>query len=220
MAHHPHYPFPMDRPPNEPFRRRGQRADVQADPGIGHPYLRGRELKRGTTDRNRQQRASREAAEREALAKAVAERAARALEVAHSNRSDARWTPAACFRAFRHFYAAEGRSPSVSDLGSLESLPSRSTIARVFGSLNAGLVAAGLPLNHVSEHRLRWSDEEILEALRQAELEGEPTSEPFRVGRRKPWIGTIERRFGSWRVAKALASGQHSGAEPPPTVTR
>lgn len=84
------------------------------------------------------------------------------------------------------FYAANGRSPRVADLTASDQLPSPSTIACLFGSFNSGLVAAGLSLNHVGEHHRHWSDAEILEAIRQAAQDGEPTSQGFRTGRRKP----------------------------------
>lgn len=59
----------------------------------------------------------------------------------------------------------------------------------------------------VAGHRQRWSDDEILNALRQAELEGEAASEPLPLWCRKPCIGTIERRF---LAAQARAS-THQG---------
>lgn len=205
----------MPRPPEEPFRRRGQPADIArpSRPEGGHRYRRGKDQNEIAAARQRERQAAREATEREFLSRLVAERASRAAEVPRKPRRDARWTTEACLNALQSFYASNGRTPRGADLTESAELPSISSVARLFGNFNAALVAAGLPLNHVAEHPHRWSDREILDAIRQAEAEGEPTSEPFRVGRRKPWIGTIERRFGSWRIAKALTARQPESPE-------
>ena len=105
------------------------------------------------------------------------------------------------------FYAATGRAPRVADfVGRRDGRPTAPSIRRVFGSWNAALFAAGISVNRASGAGVRrhWSDEEILEAIREAARQGEATSDPFSTGRRLPWIGPIELHFGSWRVAKRL----------------
>jgi hypothetical protein len=193
------------RPPYMPFLRRGQRAEVK-QPTIDTPYGRsgGRQ-----EERRRQKRLERVDREREVTELTLEERFLRLAELPPSGeRGPGHWTRERCIAGLRAFHEIEGRTPRLDDFQKARHWPpSAATIWRVFGSWNSALVAAGIPVNRATgaSGQRHWSDEEILEAIRQAEREGEPTSAAFRVGKRLPWIGTIEHRFGSWRVAKSLA---------------
>lgn len=118
-----------------------------------------------------------------------------------------RWTPETCLEALKAFHARNGRSPTMREFARSRrgTVPSPSTITRLFGSWSAALAAAGLDLHRTVKSNPRYTDEQILAAIREAALAGEPTSRPFQSRQRRPWIGTLERRFGSWRVAQALA---------------
>ena len=89
-----------------------------------------------------------------------------------------RWTPATCVEVLQAFYARHGRSPAVREFAAARrgTLPHSSTVCRLFGSWSAGLAAASLPLNRTVSSTPRWTDEQILAAIREAALAGEPTS--------------------------------------------
>lgn len=118
-----------------------------------------------------------------------------------------RWTPATCVEALKAFHARHGRSPTMREFAGAQrgTQPSPSTITRLFGCWSAALSAAGLDLHRTVSSNPQWTNEQIPPAIREAAVADEPTSRPFQSGQRRPWIGTIERRFGSWRVAQALA---------------
>lgn len=196
---------PSPRPPAVPFKRSGLPRS-SARPGAGpHEYRR---------DRGRAEAAGRAKAKRRAARKRLQEELAAATraklrEVAavRGHRVPGRWTPTTCVEILQAFYARHGRSPTMRDFAEAprRNFPNPSTVTRLFGSWSAGLAVAGLPLNVAVNSKPRWTDEQILAAIREAALAGDTTSRPFRLGNRRPWIGTIERRFGSWRVAQAFA---------------
>lgn len=191
-------------PPTTPFLRHGRPAERKQQTGA--PYLRTRGSDRRYRDRQRRESIS---LEREVTERALEKRLLRLDELpARDGGTRAKWTRERCITALQAFYEVTGLAPRIADFEvRRRGQPAASSIRRVFGSWNDALVAAGIPVNRAtgSGGRRQWSDEEILEALREADRAGEPTSAPFRTGRRLPWMGTIERRFGSWRAAKSLA---------------
>ncbi|MGB8647994.1 MAG: HNH endonuclease [Anaerolineae bacterium] len=94
----------------------------------------------------------------------------------------------------REFHRTYGRSPSVRDF------PGGSTIEKHFGSWNAALKAANLPLNKVG----KFSDQDLLDKLRvfYQEHGRAPTLDEL------PGAATIEQRFGSWNNALTTAGLQ------------
>lgn len=195
----------VSRPPAVPFTRSGRPQPVAPDDFLAHEYRRGRGQKAADERAKSQRRAARDLRQQELAAATIP----RLSEVAARRQGWAppRWTPATCVGALRAFHVRHGRSPTMREFAVARrgTLPSPSTITRLFGSWSAGLAAAGLDLHRTVGSDPRWTDEQILGAIREAALAGEPTSRPFQSGQRRPWIGTIERRFGSWRVAQALA---------------
>lgn len=203
------------RPPAVPFKRSGFPRPTAPEPSLSHEYRRDRTRIAAEERAKAERRAVRERREKE-LAAATEPRL---REVAALRRRwvPSRWTPASCVEVLQAFHARHGRSPMMREFADARrgTLPHPSTISRLFGSWSAGLAAAGLPLNRtVTSNPRRWTDEQILEAIREAALAGDVTSTPFRLGQRRPWIGTIERRFGSWRVAQALAGVVEPAAPP------
>ena len=91
----------------------------------------------------------------------------------------------------REFYQRHGRSPTIRDF------PGGSTIEKRFGSWNAALQMAGLPINKQG----RFSNEELLDKLRLFHQQHgrPPTLQEFPSG------STIEQRFGSWNSALEAA---------------
>lgn len=76
------------------------------------------------------------------------------------------WTPEAVLEALRDWFEEFGEPPRVADTHGASRLPHTQTVAGCFGSWNAGLLAAGLPL--VCDRRPeRW--EEIERRLRAGE---------------------------------------------------
>jgi hypothetical protein len=92
--------------------------------------------------------------------------------------------------SLRAFYKAHGRAPAMRDF------PGGPTYEYRFGSWNAALRAAGLPINKPGF----VSNEEMIAALQNFyhKCGRSPTLDEF------PKAGTIEQRFGSWN--KALES--------------
>jgi Homing endonuclease associated repeat len=97
--------------------------------------------------------------------------------------------------ALRRFHAAYGYVPSVREWAELGQRPSTPAIIRHFGSWNAALTAAGLA---VTRPRPRWSDEDILTAIRafEARHQRPPSTTDFGGGS-LPGFETIRVRFGS-----------------------
>jgi sulfur relay (sulfurtransferase) DsrC/TusE family protein len=91
----------------------------------------------------------------------------------------------------RAFYKTHGRAPSI------RNFPGGPTYEYRFGSWNAALRAAGLPINKPGF----VSDEEMITALQDFynEYGRSPTLDEF------PKAGTIEMRFGAWNKALEVA---------------
>lgn len=207
---------PVAKPVDEPFVRHGQRATEVEN---GDPYrYQVRGLKRPPRHRSKSS-AGLEAAERARLRVGLEERATRLRSVGGgSGRGGpvARWTPDRIIVVLRTLADTLGRPPTMADLQARprSSWPSPSRVRIVFGSWNAALTAAGLPLNATGHPRRQvWSDEEILRAIRDASAADDPGQRPFREGRRRPWLATITIRFGSWSVAQSLALGNRMNDE-------
>lgn len=76
-----------------------------------------------------------------------------------------------------------------------------------YQSWNA-VAEVGLPVDATDRARHRaWSDEDILQAVREAAAARDGGQTPFGEGRRRPWLATIIIRCGSWWVAESLAIG-------------
>jgi hypothetical protein len=83
--------------------------------------------------------------------------------------------------------------------------PDIGAVARTFGSWGAGLRAAGL-----EPARRRWTDGEIVEALREwTARHGRPplSSDWRRAATDHPTAALVQGRFGSWRAALEAAGG-------------
>lgn len=120
------------------------------------------------------------------------------------------WTAPRIILALGQLAAIVGRTPTIGDLESRPRAqwPSPSRVRVVFGSWGAALAAAGLrPKSADHSPRRVWSDEEILQAIQDAAAAGDPGPGPFKEGRRRPDLGTITARFGSWSTAESLALG-------------
>ena len=87
--------------------------------------------------------------------------------------------------------------------------PSAGVYVKRFGSWNAALSAAGLPLNKKGARCRRWADSEILEALRALaeNLGRRPVHSDFvsRDPAEMPSLPLIRRRFGSFKKAVEAA---------------
>lgn len=155
----------------------------------------------------------REIAERTRLAAQVQKRAQRIRAVAGDapdRDATALWTGEDILNALPRLARILGHTPSITELQacSRKQWPSPACVRVAFGSWNAALAAAGLPLNRIDARaRQRWSDEAILGAIREAAAAGDPGQKPFREGRRHPSVATIATRFGSWSVAESIALG-------------
>lgn len=98
-------------------------------------------------------------------------------------------------------YAAEfGETPAKQELEwPPTGYPSSRTVRRHFGSFTAGLKAAGL-----QPREKRWSEEAIIEAMREFERETDfwPRSSDWTVACEDwPSASTVYLRFGIWQVA-------------------
>lgn len=203
---------PVARRLDEPFMRRGRCGEVRRAPTGDYRYrVRGGV---GTSGLPRARPVPEsEAAERQRLVKALDERVALMLVVGPRTVRSGRvamWTAERITAALRDLGRSLGRTPTMADLQSRprSRWPSPARVRIVFGSWNAAVAAADLPLNATGRARRRmWSDDEILQAIREAAVEGDHGQRPFREGRRRPWLATITVRFGSWSVAEALALG-------------
>ena len=196
---------PRPRPPAVPFKRSGRPRPPTPDATVSHEYRRDRGPSAAGERAKAERREARDQREKELAA--VTEPRLREVAALRQGWVPPRWTPTTCIEVLQAFYARQGRSPTMREFANARrgTLPHPSTICRLFGSWSAGLAAAGLPLNRTVSSSPRWTNEQILAAIRAAALAGDPTSRPFQLGQRRPWIGTIERRFGSWRVAQERA---------------
>ncbi|MDQ2894089.1 MAG: sigma-70 region 4 domain-containing protein [Actinomycetota bacterium] len=124
-----------------------------------------------------------------------------------------RWSAEAIIDRLRADLAANGTPPRASDWKhSINDRPTPGTVARIFGSWNAALQAAELPVDH---RYGCWTKEGILEALRRLEQElGRPPTSPelnTAPGPGYPTAKAVARAFGSWRAA----ARQLSWPQPP-----
>jgi hypothetical protein len=124
------------------------------------------------------------------------------------------YTDQQILNAVRTHAREHGRAPLASEW---DASPDRNIISQRFGSWNAALQTAGLSPRRI---RRAWSDEEILEGLRQfADHYGRPPRSTDRVGplAHYPSPALAVTRFGSWSAALRRA-----GLEPgnPPPVTK
>lgn len=122
------------------------------------------------------------------------------------------WTRERLLAALRRDAARRGRTPVREDWSkATRSRPNAATVAKSFGSWNAGLRAAGLEPN---VERDKWTDVTVLKALRELErgLGRQPTSSDVtRPPAGYPNNAVIRRKLGSWGAA-CRALGWH--AEP------
>lgn len=197
---------------DEPFVRRGQRAEALQRRTEPYEYQ-VREVRHAIGLRRPKPSAARELAERDRLAAVLKERAERMGGLGDFDAGARRgtiWTASRITTALSDLARMLGHTPTIAELGSRprSRWPSPSRVRIVFGSWNAALAAAGLTLNATDRAPRRlWSDEDILQAIRDAAAAGDQGQRPFREGWRRPWLATITIRFGSWSVAESLALG-------------
>lgn len=122
------------------------------------------------------------------------------LEAAEVGVNKPSWTPEEILVALRAFAAEFGKSPAKQELEYPPTgYPSSRTVRRHFGSFTAGLKAAGL-----QPREKRWSEEAIIEAMREFERETDfwPRSSDWTVACEDwPSASTVYLRFGSWQAA-------------------
>ena len=96
---------------------------------------------------------------------------------------------------------------SQSQLKADENSPSERPFVREFGSWTAAKEAASLDPNPEFERGPTYSDEELLEILREvaAEIDGSVSKSDVDERQRVPSSSTYQMRFGSWSKAKELA---------------
>lgn len=200
----------------KPLLRRGQRAaDLRLRPASGP-------ARRVLVRRQVTSKAERLGAEWEDLVAKMQKRAL-AIRGLTSRKAEhdpiAFWTAPRIIAALGQLTVTLGHTPTIGDLESRPRAmwPSPARVRTVFGSWQAALAAAGLR-PQVADHAPRrvWSDEEILQAIQDAAAAGDPGEEPFREGRRRPRLGVIAVRFGTWSVAESLAMGADRGDPEPP----
>ena len=116
------------------------------------------------------------------------------------------WDEESVLEAFRRWEREHGKPPSSADWNrSGEYWPNDSRVRQMFGTWNAGMEAAGMPVRAKTPSSRTYSDEDILDAIRTAFREGDRTSDSFRTGRRRPYLAVITMRFGSWNQAVVAA---------------
>jgi hypothetical protein len=128
----------------------------------------------------------------------------RLLEAAQVGINKPSWTQDEILVALRKYAKEFGKPPAKQELEwPPTGYPSSRTVRRHFGSFTAGLRAAGL-----ESREKRWSEEAILEAMREFEVETGrwPRSTDWEVACENwPSTGTVYNRFGSWRTALDIA---------------
>lgn len=73
----------------------------------------------------------------------------------------------------RYFYDKEGRSPKIENFSDDPKYPSCTTYQRVFGGWNKAIELAGLSINLGGNKGYKYTNEELLEFLRQFYRENE-----------------------------------------------
>lgn len=123
------------------------------------------------------------------------------VEVVHPS-----WKPEQILAALRGYVQEFGRSPSKEELEwPPTGYPSSRTVRRHFGSFTAGLRAAGL-----QPRGARWSDEAIIEAMREFERGTDFWPQPTdwaTACEDWPVAATVYRRFGNWQTPLEIAMG-------------
>jgi hypothetical protein len=121
------------------------------------------------------------------------------LEAAEAGVNKPCWTPEEILAALRAYAAEFGKSPAKQELEYPPAgYPSSRTVRRHFGSFTAGLKAAGL-----QPREKRWSEEAIIEAMREFERETDlwPRASDWTVACEDwPSASTVYLRFGSWQA--------------------
>lgn len=133
----------------------------------------------------------------------------------HTEAPPTRWEDAELIDALKAWADAHGRCPKITEWPCSPECPSSQTIRKRFGSWPRALRRAGLkPAASLLGHK--WTDEEILEALRVwTERHGYPpkTRDWLGTGPGRPCRDTVRNRFGSWRKGLA-AAGVAEGRKP------
>jgi Homing endonuclease associated repeat len=129
----------------------------------------------------------------------------RLLEVAEVGVNHPSWNSEEILAALRAYAKQFGRPPAKQELEwPPAGYPSSRTVRRHFGSFTAGLRAAGLEPRGAK----RWSEEQIIEAMREFERETDywPRSTDWTVACEDwPSASTVYNRFGSWAAALGVA---------------
>lgn len=114
------------------------------------------------------------------------------------------WAPEEILGALRAYAEEFGKPPAKGDLEFPPAgYPSARTVRRHFGSFTAGIRAAGL-----APREKRWSEQAIIEAMREFERETDrwPRSSDWTVACEDwPSASTVYLRFRSWQAALDLA---------------
>lgn len=128
----------------------------------------------------------------------------RLLEAAEVKVNHPSWTPEEILAALRAYAAEFGKPPAKQELERPPTgYPSSRTVRRHFGSFTAGLKAAGL-----QPREKRWSEEAIIEAMREFERETDlwPRYTDWAVACEDwPSAATVYNRFGNWQAALDIA---------------
>jgi DNA-binding CsgD family transcriptional regulator len=115
-----------------------------------------------------------------------------------------RWERSAIIAALCEYAASHGHPPTPADLNRDVRLPAPATVRAHFGSVQASLEAANLPVR-----RRRWNRGLIIDAFLRFELEHGrlPTSRDWsRSNAAHPHATTVLQTFGSWSAAIEAAS--------------
>jgi hypothetical protein len=109
----------------------------------------------------------------------------------------------ACLEALEEAADELGHAPTVAQYKALDISPSYSTIRARFGSWTTALDH----LDVGQQPRSQYSRADCIDALQEAakELGEEPTQLSYRRLGASPSVQTIQKRFASWRAAKAEA---------------
>lgn len=108
-----------------------------------------------------------------------------------------------CLEALEGAAEELGHAPTVPEYKALDLNPSYNTIRARFGSWSVALDH----LDVDQAPRRQYSREDCIEALQEAaaELGEEPTQLSYQRLGQSPSVGTIKKRFASWKAAKAEA---------------